>query len=965
MQLFPPTLRVVSLSFLVAILSACGGGGGGGGGGISVASDTGTADNNTSTARMLDYEADIAPILQAKCTGCHNGGENPLAPFALDTKTLVESFSSAIHFTLESGSMPPAGALALTNSEKAKLLAWLDGEAYDPQEEILRVSLIEPLAWDVQAKNRDVFINLRPAQVDCDRDRGWFVEDDGLEVRTEFCNWASLAQQALLELEAGTELQFAFSHSLLNYNAPSTANLALSIGGTTVYEIAIDIPSESNLIKESIILPVAVNIGDPIEINIRNHGNNAYTIHSLEAILSSDDDLTYCPTYDSTFEAIQAVVFEQAGCANSLCHGDAKAGGLDLIPENAWDNLVGVQATGSSLDLVNPRRPASSYLYHKLSAKTFPGSYDIAGAPMPSAGGAITPGQLETIRLWIECGAPNEGSCGDTLGRGEEELERLLGVCLPEPDVVNVDPLDPPEPTKGIQVKMAPHEVKAEGEREICFARYEDFRDVIPEEYLDETGDYFYLKNGETREDPYTHHNLLYKAAVGIDKIHDPAFGDWTCADGPQKGELCEPLDKNSCGIGQCISEIRNSIACRGYGPQGDSRGGSILGLSSGPDREGFYTKFPAHGLFLWNSHVFNLSTKDAIHHLWRNLYFADDRRFQAQGINVIDHITAGTGTKPFEKKTECRDYVFDQGDGLLSITSHTHKRGERFFMTVGDELIYETFTYDEPLNKRFDPAMVFNSPDPAERTLTYCATWNNGINEDGSPNVEVVTRLSRRPVNASPCPARACVAGNIGAACAGPSDNESCDSSPGAGDGWCDACIIMPGASSDDEMFILIGSKMANYDMLINGGHKHATVAIVSPVADAEFAPGDTVVIELAFDNFDLIPPENHSDDNHGHGGEDPMDNGDHSMDDDDHSMGDGDHSMADGDHGDVTEGHYHVYLDTDDDDADHVTDWSETTQLELPDDIAPGPHEIRVSLRAADHHSLGVETKVIIQVE
>jgi len=150
---------------------------------------------------------------------------------------------------------------------------------------------------------------------------------------------------------------------------------------------------------------------------------------------------------------------------------------------------------------------------------------------------------------------------------------------------------------------------------------------------------------------------------------------------------------------------------------------------------------------------------------------------------------------------------------------------------------------------------------------------------------------------------------------------------------------------------------------MLINAGHKHATVAIVSPVADATFAPGDTVNIELAFDNFDLIPPENHGDG--GHGGGDPMGNGDHSMGDDDHSMGDGDHSMADGDHGDVTEGHYHVYLDTDDDDADHVTDWSETTQLELPDDIAPGAHEIRVSLRAADHHALGVEKKVVIQVE
>jgi hypothetical protein len=56
-------------------------------------------------------------------------------------------------------------------------------------------------------------------------------------------------------------------------------------------------------------------------------------------------------------------------------------------------------------------------------------------------------------------------------------------------------------------------------------------------------------------------------------------------------------------------------------------------------------------------------------------------------------------------------------------------------------------------------------------------------------------------------------VAGKIGAPCGGADDNVACDSSPGAGDGWCDACAIMAGLSSDDEMFILLGDKLPNYD--------------------------------------------------------------------------------------------------------------------------------------------------------
>ena len=769
---------------------------------------------------MMSFEKDIEPIMQAKCIGCHNSGSNPLAPFSLEGIDRVNSFKSAIQFVLESHTMPPAGAKQLTRSEHAKLTAWLTNQPYTYVAEILRIPLVEPIAWDVQPKNRDTFVEHRPATVDCKQDTGWMVEDDILEVRTEFCNYLSISQQSLLDLQAGTTLELAMSHSALNFNAPANAHIAVAIGGTPVWESNIPIPSDRAIIKQSVVLPFAVSQGDSIEVHLHNHGNNTWEIRSLDAMISSDEELTYCPTFDSTFEAIQAVVFEQAGCANSLCHGSANQGDLDLTPLNAFDNLVAAPSKGSALALVEPGNPSLSYLYHKLSAKTFPGSYAIGGSPMPSTGAAISPGQLEVIRLWIEAGAPREGSVGDTLGRGEDEIERLLGVCLPEAEPLNTTPLPPPPADKGVQFKMPAHAISAEKERELCFAVYEDFRDVIPPQYLDATRDNFYARGGETRSDAFTHHNLLYLAPVDVDQIHDPSFGQWTCAGGNNEGQACEPTDRNSCGIeGQCRAEVRDSIACVGYGPPAPpgSVRGNTLGLGAGIEREGFYQSFPAHGIFYWNSHAFNLTTKDGVHHLWRNIYFADDRRFNAKGVNITQHITAATGTQPFTKKTVCRDYIFDQGDGLLALSSHTHKRGERFFMSVkGGEEIYESFTYDEPVYKEFNPALVFNSSDPAQRTMEWCATYNNGVNADGSPNIDTVTRLSKRPSNASACNPTACVAGKIGASCSGKTDDASCDSAPGAGDGWCDACIIMPGAATDDEMFILLGAKLSDHDALM-----------------------------------------------------------------------------------------------------------------------------------------------------
>ena len=120
---------------------------------------------------------------------------------------------------------------------------------------------------------------------------------------------------------------------------------------------------------------------------------------------------------------------------------------------------------------------------------------------------------------------------------------------------------------------------------------------------------------------------------------------------------------------------------------------------------------------------------------------------------------------------------------------------------------------YNDPLNLSFAPPMVFDSEDPAERTLTFCSLYNNGRNPDGSPNVDEVTRFSNLPQSVflpgvpGRCRPVACVNdGMVGEPCSGENDDASCDTSPGAGDGWCDACRITGGESTENEMFLPLG---------------------------------------------------------------------------------------------------------------------------------------------------------------
>ncbi|MDX2170502.1 MAG: hypothetical protein SF182_25745 [Deltaproteobacteria bacterium] len=117
------------------------------------------------------------------------------------------------------------------------------------------------------------------------------------------------------------------------------------------------------------------------------------------------------------------------------------------------------------------------------------------------------------------------------------------------------------------------------------------------------------------------------------------------------------------------------------------------------------------------------------------------------------------------------------------------------------ESLLYTSLTYADALILGFDPLLQLGPrvATDAERTVTYCALYDNGWS-----NPAEVKRRSLTPTNGFPCAATHCAAGALGAPCR---QNSECDSSPGAGDGACDACTVGFGVTTDDEMFVLTGS--------------------------------------------------------------------------------------------------------------------------------------------------------------
>ncbi len=511
-------------------------------------------------------------------------------------------------------------------------------------------------------------------------------------------------------------------------------------------------------------------------------------------------------SFASTYDGIQKTIFEKHGCTQELCHGSARQGGLDLTASASYDDLFEAPSQLSRLPRVYPGDKQRSFLWLKLLAGNDP-SVAIEGAPMPNGLPALGADELELVRLWIYAGAPREGTV--------EGTQALLDGCLPEPEPIAIKPLEAPAAGEGLQLVMPEWRLPASSEHEVCFASVYDVTDQVPAEFRDPSGEFFRFSSTELRQDTNSHHLIVDYTPISLDQLDDPSFGAWTCKGGAKDAEACDPRVPDACGDGLCGSTPRDGFACIGYGPpsNGFNRfqiGGAQQAQSMTTFYPGVFAQVPMKGVLLWNSHAFNLTKSDQTMHARLNYNFAKDQRAQTTQIFDASRIFAANAP-PFTTQTVCADHVLPRGARLFNLSSHTHKHGKRFTIDLPDgRRLYESTIYNDPVDLQIDPPLEFDSPDPAQRTLHYCSLYNNGVAEDGSPDVELVTRASRVPTSAQQtlgrCRPTACVAGKIGSACGGSSDDAACDSSPGAGDGDCDACRITGGESTENEMFILLG---------------------------------------------------------------------------------------------------------------------------------------------------------------
>ena len=343
--------------------------------------------------------------------------------------------------------------------------------------------------------------------------------------------------------------------------------------------------------------------------------------------------------------------------------------------------------------------------------------------------------------------------------------------------------------------------------------------------YADYEGTCFATNYRRLTQDPQSHHSII-NVYVGDTAPLDPSWGTWQCLNGPHQGQACDPTRIGEpvaqggadCGGARyvCGTEARKSIACTGWGP-GDrvfrrvGMGGAQSPVSEQKLSTGVYSVLPTKGVITWNSHAFNLSSTPTTVEQYNDFRFSPpgERSYRSRGIFDTKDIFVAD-VPPFEQRTYCSSYRLPEGARLTQLSSHAHKRGihwqtwlppqdpnctiENNCQPNSTPADYVSRIYNDPLYLDYDPPLEFDSAIASERTLKFCVTYDNGAK---FPDL-----LKRNSTSVgTTCLGRAfCVGGSTPGLSCGDDDSICGDG------GSCDACPVVGGFTTEDEMFLLLG---------------------------------------------------------------------------------------------------------------------------------------------------------------
>ena len=426
---------------------------------------------------------------------------------------------------------------------------------------------------------------------------------------------------------------------------------------------------------------------------------------------NASDNTTPATTAVSSFGLIQDKILTPT-CATSGCHastadGTFKQHGLVLEKSVAYENLVGVTpfnvlSKGDGHLRVKAYKSLESLLFHKLNWDLSHHGGKQYGTPMPLGSTALYLGQVEFIRRWIEAGAPKTGEVADA---------KLLDDKTPSVSITdNFVAMNTPqqEGLVGFQLKVEKFTVQPNFERELFVRKNVGNTTEI------------YVNRIKLQSRPNSHHMVLYDFSSNqnlpaIDQVRDLRNPD------------------NSLNLITAI-QASNHIFLGG-GTQANQ-------IYDFP--EGTALLLPANFSMDLNPHYFNKTNNSLVGENVVNLYTTD----KAKVKNIVKTINLNNIKFTIfanQKTTITSDFTFDKNVKIVSLTSHTHKFGEKYVIKIkggtrDGEVVYENLDWEHPLVINFTTPITLKKGEGLTSVVTYNNTSNQkisfGLTSDDEMNI-------------------------------------------------------------------------------------------------------------------------------------------------------------------------------------------------------------------------------------
>jgi Copper type II ascorbate-dependent monooxygenase, C-terminal domain len=413
----------------------------------------------------------------------------------------------------------------------------------------------------------------------------------------------------------------------------------------------------------------------------------------------------------SSFSLMQDKIITPT-CATSGCHASTSdksfvQHGLVLEKSVAYENLFGVTPVNllSKADghlRVKAFKSLESLLFHKLTWDATHHGGKQYGLPMPLGSTALTVGQIEFVRRWIEAGAPKVGEVADA---------KLLDDKTPSVSS-NEDfkPMSSPktEGVDGFQLKVDKFEVAPNFERELFVRRN-----------VGNTTD-VYINRIKLQSRQNSHHMVLYdfrnKTGLPVlDQIRD--------------------LRNPDNGLNIITALQASNHVFLGGGTQANQE--YIF-------PEGTALMLPANYSIDLNPHYFNKTNNVLYGENVVNLYTTDKSKVKYV-VKTIDFNNTNFTVFPNTKTVITKDFTFSTNVKIVSLTSHTHKFGEKYVIKINGgarngEVVYENLDWEHPAVINFATPIALKKGEGLTSVVTYNNTSSQklafGLTSDDEMNI-------------------------------------------------------------------------------------------------------------------------------------------------------------------------------------------------------------------------------------